>query len=44
MEGRPPIWLRECPTDASSPLRIYSYRNADGSDAGCPVSTAQAQP
>ncbi|MGX8010597.1 hypothetical protein ACVDG8_017355 [Mesorhizobium sp. ORM8.1] len=41
MEGKPPPWLRECPTDASSPLRIYAYRNADGSDAGCPVSTAQ---
>jgi hypothetical protein len=43
MEGRPPPWLRECPTDASSPLRIYAYRNADGSDAGCPVSTAQVR-
>lgn len=43
MEGHPPSWLRECPTDASSPLRLYSYRNADGSDAACPVSTASAQ-
>ncbi|MER8486716.1 hypothetical protein NKI51_20580 [Mesorhizobium australicum] len=43
MEGKPPAWLRECPTDASSPLRIYSYRNADGSDAGCPASTLSAQ-
>jgi hypothetical protein len=43
MEGHPPSWLRECPTDASSPLRLYSYRNADGSDAPCPVSTASAQ-
>ncbi|MBZ9858012.1 DUF998 domain-containing protein [Mesorhizobium sp. CA13] len=43
MEGHPPAWLRECPTDASSPLRFYSYRNADGSDAACPVSTASAQ-
>jgi len=43
MEGRPPTWLKECPTDASSPLRIYSYRNADGSDAACPASTLAAQ-
>jgi hypothetical protein len=43
MEGKPPSWLRECPTDASSPLRIYAYRNADGSDAGCPASTAPAR-
>jgi len=43
MEGRPPPWLRECPTDASSPLRIYAYRNADGSDAGCPVSPSPAR-
>lgn len=43
MEGRPPAWLKECPTDASSPLRIYSYRNADGSDAACPASTLAGQ-
>ena len=43
IEGRPPAWLRECPTKASSPLRIYSYRNADGSDAACPTSTLAAQ-
>ncbi|TPM27486.1 hypothetical protein [Mesorhizobium sp. B2-3-4] len=43
MEGRPPTWLKECPTDAASPLRIYSYRNADGSDAGCPASPPPAQ-
>jgi hypothetical protein len=43
MEGHPPSWLRECPTDASSPLRLYSYRNADASDATCPASTAFAQ-
>ncbi|PBB66204.1 hypothetical protein CK228_24045 [Mesorhizobium sp. WSM4312] len=43
IEGRPPAWLRECPTKASSPLRIYSYRNADGSDAVCPTSTLAAQ-
>ncbi|WP_224690595.1 hypothetical protein [Mesorhizobium sp. BH1-1-4] len=43
IEGRPPTWLRECPTDASSSLRIYSYRNADGSDAACPTSTPAAQ-
>jgi hypothetical protein len=43
MEGHPPAWLRECPTDASSPLRIYSYRNTDGSEAGCPASTLSAQ-
>jgi len=43
MEGHPPAWLRECPTKASSPLRIYSYRNADGSDAVCPASTLAAQ-
>lgn len=43
MEGKPPAWLKECPTDPSSPLRIYSYRNADGSDAACPASTLAAQ-
>ncbi len=43
MEGHPPLWLRECPTDAASPLRLYSYRNADGSDAACPVSAISAQ-
>ncbi len=43
MEGHPPAWLRECTTDASSPLRIYSYRNPDGSDAGCPASTLSVQ-
>ncbi|ESY83620.1 hypothetical protein X740_01045 [Mesorhizobium sp. LNHC221B00] len=43
IEGRPPAWLRECPTAASSPLRIYSYRNADGSDAVCPASTLAVQ-
>lgn len=43
MEGHPPPWLKECPTDVSSPLRIYSYRNTDGSDPGCPASTPSAQ-
>jgi len=43
IEGHPPAWLRECPTKASSPLRIYAYRNADGSDAVCPASTLAAQ-
>lgn len=43
MEGHPPSWLKECPTDASSPLRLYRYRNADGSEATCPVSTVSAQ-
>ena len=43
MEGHPPLWLRECPTDAASPLRLYSYHNADGSDAACPVAAMSAQ-
>lgn len=43
IEGHPPAWLRECPTKASSPLRIYSYSNADGSDAMCPASTLAVQ-
>lgn len=43
IEGHPPAWLRECPTKASSPLRIYAYRNADGSDAVCPASTLAVQ-
>ncbi|MFD2056152.1 hypothetical protein ACFSQT_24710 [Mesorhizobium calcicola] len=43
MEGHPPSWLKACTTDVSSPLRLYSYRNADGSDATCPASAASAQ-
>ena len=36
MEGRPPSWLTECPLPAASPLRVYRYHNADGSEAACP--------
>ncbi|TGS86114.1 hypothetical protein EN817_18295 [Mesorhizobium sp. M3A.F.Ca.ET.174.01.1.1] len=43
IEGKPPAWLRECPTDPSSPLRIYSYRNPDGSQAACPASAVSDQ-
>ncbi|UDL92615.1 hypothetical protein LGH82_16115 [Mesorhizobium sp. PAMC28654] len=43
MEGRPPSWLAECPTDTSSPLRIYRYRNAHGTDPACPASKVLAQ-
>jgi len=40
IEGRPPEWLSECATDASSPLRIYRYRNPDGSEPVCPTVSA----
>ncbi|SFU12821.1 hypothetical protein [Mesorhizobium sp. YR577] len=37
IEGRPPEWLSECATDPSSPLRIYRYVGADGSEPACPT-------
>jgi hypothetical protein len=36
MDGQPPAWLTQCPVEAGSPLRVYSYRHTDGSPASCP--------
>ena len=36
MEGKPPAWLQECPTDLSGPLRIYRYPSAGPLGAACP--------
>ena len=38
MEGRPPAWLTECPTDATSPIRVYAVRREDGTAPACPAS------
>ncbi len=40
MEGHAPEWLAACPPQADSPLRIYAYRQADGSPAACPAASA----
>lgn len=36
MEGASPAWLMQCPVDAASPIRVYSYRRANGFFAACP--------
>jgi hypothetical protein len=41
MDGQPPAWLAQCPVAAGSPLRVYSYRRADGFSAACPSLAAR---
>lgn len=38
MEGRAPTWLRECQTDAASPIRLYAVGKPGGAFAACPAS------
>ena len=41
MDGQPPAWLVQCPVEAGSRLRVYSYRRADGFSAACPSLAAR---
>ncbi|MGB3540025.1 MAG: hypothetical protein WBA42_17875 [Mesorhizobium sp.] len=41
MDGQPPAWLVQCPVEAGSRLRIYSYRRAGGFSAACPSLAAR---
>jgi hypothetical protein len=36
LEGKPPVWLTECPTDASAPIRIYRYPSGGIAGQTCP--------